>query len=55
MNIPALQLVKSDDVSDDSCLVSEARELYLRLKAVGKDKVFIRTATLVILIMSSNY
>ena len=43
--IPALDLVKSDDVSDDSCLLSEARELYLRLKAVGKDKVFIRTAT----------
>ena len=40
IDIPALQLVKSDDVSDDSCLVSEARELYLRLKAVGKDKVF---------------
>ena len=38
IDIPALQLVKSDDVSDDSCLLSEARELYLRLKAVGKDK-----------------
>ena len=37
--------MKSDDVSDNSCLLSEARELYLRLKAVGKDKVFIRTAT----------
>ena len=37
--------MKSDDLSDDSCLLSEARELYLRLKAVGKDKVFVRTAT----------
>ena len=45
IDIPALQLVKSDDMSDDSCLLSEARELYLRLKAVGKDKVFIRTVT----------
>ena len=45
IDIPALDLVKSDDVSDNSCLLSEARELYLRLKAVGKDKVFIRTAT----------
>ena len=45
IDIPALQLVKSDDVFDDSCLLSDARELYLRLKAIGKDKVFIRTAT----------
>ena len=44
--MPALDLVKSDNVSDDSCLLSEARELYLRLKAVVKDKVFIRTANL---------
>lgn len=45
IDIPALELVKTDDMSDDSCLLSEARELYLRLKAVGKDKVFIKTAT----------
>ena len=45
IDIPALDLVKSDDVSYNSCLLSEARALYLRLKAVGKDKVFIRTAT----------
>jgi len=45
MDIPALELVKTDDVSDASCLLSEARELYLRLKAGGKDKVFTRTAT----------
>ena len=45
IDIPALQLIKSDDMFDDSCLLTEARELYIRLKAVGKDKVFIRTAT----------
>ena len=45
IDIPALQLLKSDDVFDDSCLLSEARKLYLRLKAVGKNRVFIRTAT----------
>ena len=45
IDIPALDLVKSDDVSDNSCLLSEARELYLRLKAVGKDKVFVKTAS----------
>ena len=45
IDIPALDLVKSDDVSDDSCLLFDAREFYLRLKAIGKDKVFIRTAT----------
>ena len=45
MDIPALELVKTDDVSDGSCILSEARELYLRLKAGGKDKVFFRTAT----------
>ena len=45
LDIPALQLVKTDDVSDCSCILSEARKLYLRLKAGGKDKVFVRTAT----------
>ena len=27
IDIPVLDLVKSDDLSDDSCLLSEAREL----------------------------
>ncbi|MDA8676314.1 tyrosine-type recombinase/integrase [Alphaproteobacteria bacterium] len=45
MDIPALELVKTDDASDGSCILSEARKLYLRLKAGGKDKVFVRTAT----------
>ncbi len=45
MDIPAIQVVKSGDSSvDDGLLLSEACELYLRLKGVGKDKVFIRTA-----------
>ena len=45
MDIPAIQVVKpSNSVIDDVLLLSEACELYLRLKGVGKDKVFIRTA-----------
>ena len=45
MDIPAIQVVKSSDSSvDDGLLLSETCELYLRLKGVGKDKVFIRTA-----------
>ena len=45
MDIPAIQVVKaSDSHLDNSIHLSEACELYLRLKGVGKDKVFIRTA-----------
>jgi len=45
MDIPAIQVVKSGDVhKNDTLRLSEACELYLRLKGVGKDKVFIRTA-----------
>jgi len=45
MDIPAIQVVKSGDTHEnDTLLMSEACELYLRLKGVGKDKVFIRTA-----------
>ena len=45
MDIPAIQVVKSrDSVINDGLLLSQACELYLRLKSVGKDKVFIRTA-----------
>jgi integrase len=45
MDIPAIQVVKSSDTADnDTLLLSQACELYLRLKGVGKDKVFIRTA-----------
>ena len=45
MDIPAIQVVKSNDnLHDNTIHLSEACELYLRLKGVGKDKVFIRTA-----------
>ena len=45
MDIPAIQVVKSSDSDENNALrLSEACELYLQLKGVGKDKVFIRTA-----------
>ena len=45
MDIPAIQVVKTTDPAiDHGLLMSEACELYLRLKGVGKEKVFIRTA-----------
>ena len=45
MDIPAIQVVKSSDSAiNDGLLLSQACELYLRLKSVGKDKVFTRTA-----------
>ncbi len=45
MDIPAIQVVKSSDVhKNDTLLLSEACNLYLRLKGVGADKVFIRTS-----------
>ena len=46
MDIPAIQLVKTDDkiAEDTTPLLSDALDLYFRLKAVGKDKVFVRTA-----------
>ena len=45
MDIPAIQVAKSRDTHEsDNLLLSEACELYLRLKSVGKDKVFIRAA-----------
>jgi len=43
MDIPAIHLVKSDDVEDNSPLLLDAVEMYLTIK--GKtDKTFIRTA-----------
>ena len=45
MDIPAIQVAKgTNDPQNNTILLSEACELYLRLKGVGKDKVFIRTA-----------
>ena len=44
MDIPAIQVVESSDTHENDTLrLSEACELYLRLKGGGKDKVFIRT------------
>ena len=46
IDIPAIQVVRANDEADNTALcLTEACELYLRLKGVGKDKVFIRTAT----------
>ena len=47
MDIPAIHLVRSGAAADESNIptLSDALELYLKLKGVGKDKVFIRTAT----------
>ena len=45
MDIPAIHLVKANDNIDDSSpLISDALDLYLKLKGEGKDKTFIRTA-----------
>ena len=45
MDIPAIHLVRSNDVEEDiSPTISDALELYLRLKGIDKDKTFIRTA-----------
>jgi len=45
MNITAIHLVKANDnVYDSSPLISDALDLYLRLKGKGKNKTFIRTA-----------
>ena len=45
MEIPAMHVLRQDnEVPDDSPLLSDACDLYLRLKGSGKDKVFWRTA-----------
>ena len=47
MDIPAIHLVRSDAAAEESSTptLSDALDLYLKLKGVGKDKVFVRTAT----------
>ena len=41
MDIPAIHLVKSDDgINDSSPVISDALDLYLRLKGKDKDKTF---------------
>ncbi len=43
IDIPAIQVVKSSDaVANDSLLMTEASELYLQLKSLGRGPVFIR-------------
>ena len=45
MDVPAVDKVRLDNViNDDTPKISEALELYLKLKGLGKDKTFIRTA-----------
>ena len=45
MDIPAIHLVRSNNEEEDnSPTISDALELYLRLKGIDKDKTFIRTA-----------
>ncbi len=44
MNIPSMHLVKSNDVDNDSPNLSDALQLYIRLKGVDKSKTFLRTA-----------
>ena len=45
MDIPAIQVVRNNDNHQDNTIhLSEACELYIRLKGAGKYKVFTRTA-----------
>ena len=45
MDIPAIHLVSSnEDLDDNNPKITEALDLYLRLKGKGKDKTFISTA-----------
>ena len=45
MNIPAIRLVKTDDVEDTSPLMVDAVKMYLSIKSKD-DRTFIRTAKL---------
>ena len=45
MDVPEVDKVRLDNaINDDTPKISEALELYLKLKGLGKDKTFIRTA-----------
>ena len=46
IDIPAINLVRTPETSEvcDCLTLSEARDLYLRLKSAGKDQVFVRSA-----------
>ena len=45
MDIPAIHIVKADDVEDNSLLLLDAVEMYLSIKR-KTDKILIRTASL---------
>ena len=45
MDIPAIHIVKADDVEDNSLLLLDAVEMYLNTKR-KTDKTFIRTTSL---------
>ena len=46
IDIPAINLVRTPETSEvcDCPTLSEARDLYLRLKSAGKDRTFVRSA-----------
>ena len=46
IDIPAIHLVRTPETSEvrDCLTLSEARDLYLRLKSAGKDQIFVRSA-----------
>jgi len=47
VDIPGISLIRTDETvgADAGCLLSEALDLYLRLKSVGRDKIFVRLST----------
>ena len=47
MDIPAIHLMRPEAASKEgnTPTLSDALDLYLKLKGAGKDKVFVRTAT----------
>ena len=47
VDIPGINLIKTDGLSpaDQGCLLSEALDLYLRLKGADRDKIFVRLST----------
>ena len=44
MNVPAMHFIKTDSDDDNGPNIIDALKLYLKLKGVGKDKTFIKTA-----------
>ena len=44
MNVPAMHLIKTDSDNDNGPNIIDALQLYLKLKGVNKNKIFLRTA-----------